>query len=58
MFRLLRVIIRPSMEQIQDYLSSSCTLGSQAFTVGCINIVKVHKKLKTANATKMAVDMN
>ena len=28
MFRLPRVIIRSSMEPIQDYLSSSCTLGS------------------------------
>jgi len=42
MFRLPRVIIRPSLEQIQDYLSSSCTLGSQALTIGGINIVKVH----------------
>ena len=30
------------MEQIQDYLSSSCTLGYQALTVGGINTVKVH----------------
>jgi len=42
MFRLPRVIIRPSTEQIQDYLSSSCTLGSHALTIGGINIVKVH----------------
>ena len=42
MFRLLRVIIRPSMEQIKDYLSSPFTLGSQALTTGGINIVKVH----------------
>ena len=42
MFRLPRVIIRPSVEQIQDYLSSSCTLGSQALTIGGIIIVKVH----------------
>ena len=39
MFRL-----RPSMEQIQDYLSSSCTLGSQALTKGGINIVKLKVK--------------
>jgi hypothetical protein len=42
MFRLPQVIIRPSMEQMQDYLSSSCTLGSQALTIVGINIVKVH----------------
>jgi len=30
------------MEQIQDYLSSSCTPGSQVLTIGGINIVKVH----------------
>ena len=42
MFRLPRVIIRPSVEQIQDYLNSSCTLGSQALTIGGINIIKVH----------------
>jgi len=42
MFRIPRVIIRPSMEQIQDYLSSSCTLGSKALTIGGINIVKLH----------------
>jgi len=34
MFRLPRVIIRPSMEPIQDDLSLSCTLGSQALTEG------------------------
>jgi len=32
MFRLSRVIFRPYEEQIQDYLSVSCTLGSQALT--------------------------
>jgi len=31
MFRLSRVIFRPYKEQIQGYLSVSCTLGSQAF---------------------------
>jgi len=30
------------MEQIQDYLISSCTLGSKALTVGGINNVKIH----------------
>ena len=40
MFRLPRVIIRPSMEANEDYLSSLCTLGSQALTKSGTNIVK------------------
>jgi len=36
MFRLLRVIIRPSNEPTQDYLISSALWDPVAFTVGVV----------------------
>jgi len=43
MFRLSQVIFRPSKEQVQCYLSISCTLGSHVLTKVDIIIVKVKK---------------
>ena len=42
MFRFSRVIIRPSKEQVQGYLSISFTQGSQALTEGGVIIITVH----------------
>jgi hypothetical protein len=42
MFRLSRVIIRPSKEQVQGYLNILCTLGSHALTKDGMIIVKVY----------------
>jgi hypothetical protein len=42
MFLLSRIIIRSYKEQVQGYLSISCTLGSQALTKGGVIIITVH----------------
>jgi hypothetical protein len=42
MFRLSRVIFRAYKEQIQGYLSVSCTLGSQALTKCGVVIITVY----------------
>ena len=42
MFRFSLVIISPYKEQVQDCLSISCTLGSQALTKGGVIIITVH----------------
>jgi hypothetical protein len=41
MFRLLRVILRPSTELIQDYLITSALWDPVALTIGGV-IVQVH----------------
>jgi len=46
MFRLSRVIFRPYKEQIQGYLSVSCTLGSQAHSMECAWYPRVHDTLR------------
>ena len=42
MFRLLRVILRPSTEPIQDYLITSALWDPVALTVGGVMVVQVH----------------
>jgi hypothetical protein len=39
MFRLLRVILRPSIEPNQDYLITSALRDPLALTIGVINVV-------------------
>jgi len=45
MFRLLRVIIRPSNEPTQDYLIPSALWDPVALTVGGVIVLWVHVKL-------------
>jgi hypothetical protein len=42
MFRLLRVILRPSTEPIQDYLFTSALWDPVALTIGVVIVVQVH----------------
>jgi len=42
MFRISRFIFRPYKEQIQGYLSVSCTLGSQVLTKCAVIIITVY----------------
>ena len=42
MFRLHRVILRPSTEPIQDYLITSALWDAVALTVGGVMVVQVH----------------
>jgi len=44
-FRLLRVIIRPSNEPTQDYLIPSALWDPVALTMGGVIVVKVHANL-------------
>ena len=41
MFRLLRVILRPSTELIQDYLITSALWDPVALTIGGVIVVQV-----------------
>jgi len=45
MFRLLRVIIRPSNEPTQDYLIPSALWDPVALTIDVVIVLKVHVKL-------------
>ena len=45
MFRLLRVIIRPSNEPTQDYLIPSALWDLVALTIGVVIVLSVHVNL-------------
>jgi len=45
MFRLLRVIIRPSNKPTQDYLIPSALWDPVALTIDVVIVLKVHVKL-------------
>ena len=42
MFRILRVIIRPSNEPIQDYLTRSALRDPIALTIGGVTVVLIY----------------